>query len=182
MADDAEYEARIQQLDWSGLRSLWENIVRRDTPDWEPGRAFEYLILRAFQLDGARVRWPYSILMEDQVVEQIDGAVHWGRLSCLLECKDTRKPISVEPIAKMRNQLLRRPSGSIGLVFSCAGFTQPAALLARYISTQTILLWDGNEIEYALKQERIGEFLEYKYCGCVETGVPETDIRSSGVS
>ncbi len=96
MADAAEYEARIQQLDWSGLRSLWENIVRRDTPDWEPGRAFEYLVLRAFQLDGARVRWPYSIELEDEVVEQIDGAVHWGRLSCLVESKDTSYRISVE--------------------------------------------------------------------------------------
>jgi len=182
MADAAEYEARIQQLDWSGLRSLWESIVRRDTPDWDPGRAFEYLILRAFQLDGARVRWPYSILMEDQVVEQIDGAVHWGRLSCLVECKDTTYRISVEPIAKMRNQLLRRPTGAIGLVFSHAGFTQPAVLLARYISTQTILLWEGEEIDHALKQERIGEFLERKYCECVESGAPDTNILKGFLS
>jgi hypothetical protein len=125
------------------------------------------------------VRWPYSIEIEEEVVEQIDGAIHWGRLSCLVECKDTTYRISVEPIAKMRNQLLRRPSGAVGLVFSRAGFTQPAVLLARYISTQTILLWDGNEIEHALKQEKIGEFLEYKYRECVETGVPDTDIRRS---
>ena len=176
MADDAEHEARIQQLDWSGLRWLWEGISRRDTPNWAPGRAFEYLVLRAFQLDGAEVRWPYSILMEDEVVEQIDGAVHWGWLSCLVESKDTTKPISVEPIAKMRNQLLRRPSSSVGLIFSHAGFTQPAVLLARYISIQTILLWEGEEIDHALKQQRIGKFLERKYRECVETGAPDTNI------
>jgi hypothetical protein len=101
MADAAEYEARIQQLDWVGLRSLWANIGLRDTPDWDPGLALEYLILRAFQLDGARMRWPYSILLENEMVEQIDGAVRCGRLSCLVETKDTSLPISVEPIAKM---------------------------------------------------------------------------------
>jgi hypothetical protein len=180
MADAAVYEAQIQQLDWDGLRSLWANIGLRDTPDWDPGRALEYLILRAFQLDGARVRWPYSILLENEMVEQIDGAVHCGRLSCLVETKDTSLPISVEPIAKMRNQLLRRPSGAIGLIFSRAGFTQPAILIARYISTQTILLWHGGEIEHVLTKERIVEFLEYKYRECVETGVPDTDIIRGG--
>lgn len=92
MAAAAEYEARIQQLDWSGLRSLWEAIVRRDTPGWDPGRALEYLILRAFQLDGARVRWPYSIHLENEMVEQIDGAIHWGPLSCLVETKESPAP------------------------------------------------------------------------------------------
>jgi hypothetical protein len=176
MADAAEYEGRIQQLDWSGLRSLWENIGRRDTPNWDPGRALEYLVLRAFQLDGAQVRWPYSIPMEDEVVEQIDGAIHWGRLSCLVETKDTSLPISVEPIAKMRNQLLRRPSGAIGLVFSRAGFTQPAILLARYIAAPTILLWAGKELDYVLQVEKIGEFLESKYRECIETGFPDASI------
>ena len=176
MADAAEYEARIQRLHWGGLRALWKKIGRQDTPNWEPGTAFQYLVLRAFQLGGAQVRWPYSVEMEEETVEQIDGAIHWGRLSCLVECKDTTSPISVEPIAKMRNQLLRRPSGAIGVIFSRAGFTQPVILLARYISTQTILLWTGRELEYALQSERIGEFLEGKYCECIETGFPDVSI------
>jgi hypothetical protein len=102
-------------------------------------------------------------------------------LSCLVKTKDTSLPISVEPIAKMRNQLLRRPSGAIGLIFSRAGFTQPAILIARYISTQTILLWEGDEIEHVLTRERIGEFLEYKYRECIETRVPDTPIYKAGV-
>jgi hypothetical protein len=55
--------------------------------------------------------------------------------------------------------------------------TKPATRLARFVSTPTILLWDGDEIAHVLERERIGEFLEYKYRECVETGVPDFDIR-----
>lgn len=88
MPTEAEYEARVNTLDWDGLQTLWEAIERRDTPDWEPGRAFEYLVLRAFQLDGAQVRWPYSVRLFEEEVEQIDGAIYHDGLSCLVESKD----------------------------------------------------------------------------------------------
>ena len=86
MAKPRDYEEAIQRLDWGGLRSLWDSIGRRETPGWEDGKALEYLVLRTFQLDGARVRWPYRVEIdpEGETVEQIDGAVHWGSLSCLL--------------------------------------------------------------------------------------------------
>lgn len=105
----------IQSLQWDGLRTLWDNIENRSTPEWDAGRAFEYLVLRAFQLDGARVKWPYSVTLFDEEVEQIDGAVHCLGLSCLVESKDfTDKTVDITPIAKLRNQLLRRPAGTVG--------------------------------------------------------------------
>ncbi len=55
----AQYEAMIQSLQWKDLRSLWEKIEERNTPGWDSGKAFEYLILRAFQLDEAEVRYSY---------------------------------------------------------------------------------------------------------------------------
>jgi hypothetical protein len=58
-----EYEARIRRLRWPGLQKLWEAIKQRDTPGWDAGKAFEYLILRTFELDGAQVRWPYSVTL-----------------------------------------------------------------------------------------------------------------------
>jgi hypothetical protein len=57
----AEYENKIQLMHWAELRSLWDNIEQRDTVGWEPGKAFEYLVLRAFQLDGADVKFPYRV-------------------------------------------------------------------------------------------------------------------------
>src|SRR4051812_40708911 len=109
----------------------------------------EYLVLRAFQLDGAVVRWPYVVHEDGEEIEQIDGVVYFDSVAGMIECKDTDKPTNIEPVAKLRNQLLRRPSGTIGVVFSRSGFTEAASLLARFIAPQTILLWSGDEVAYA---------------------------------
>ena len=60
----------------------------RATPDWDSGKAFEYLILRAFELEGASVQYPYRISMQDEIVEQIDGAIHADGISAIVESKD----------------------------------------------------------------------------------------------
>lgn len=178
MPTEAEYEAMIGRYDgWDKLRSLWESIESENTPGWAAGKAFEYLVLQAFKLDGGVVRWPYSVKIENEVVEQIDGFVHIGRFSCIVESKCTEKPVAITPIAKMRNRLLRRHSGAIGLVFSYAGFTDAAVILARYIAPQAILVWTGLEVSQAITDNKILDHLEYKYRACVETGIPDASIQ-----
>jgi hypothetical protein len=59
MPSGDDYQARIAGMGWGDLSRLWEGINARDTPGWEPGKAFEYLVLRAFELDGAEVKYPY---------------------------------------------------------------------------------------------------------------------------
>jgi hypothetical protein len=182
MPTDAEYEAMIRHYDdWDKLRTLWEAVRSRDTPGWAAGKAFEYLVLQAFHLDGGVVRWPYSVEIENEVVEQIDGFVHIGRFSCIVESKHTATPVAIAPIAKMRNQLLRRHSGAIGLVFSYAGFTEAAVILTRYIAPQAILLWTGSEMDRVIADKKISDYLEFKYRICVETGVPDASIEQGGM-
>ena len=178
MVAPQDCERMIRSLGWDGLRALWDNIENRSTPGWDPGQAFEYLVIRAFQLDGARVRWPYSVLLFDEEVEQIDGAVHCLGLSCLVESKDFADgtKVNIAPIAKPRNQLLRRPAGVVGLVFSRTGFTPPARNLSCFSSPQAILLWDGSEIKYALDNETICELLILKYRAYVEDGLPDYNV------
>jgi hypothetical protein len=183
LATAAEYENRIGVLQWDGLRALWENIEQRNTPQWDAGKAFEYLILRAFQLDGAQVRWPYRVQLFGEEVEQIDGAIYCAGISCLVESKDfaDKTNVDVAPIAKLRNQLLRRPAGTVGLVFSRTGFTDPARHLSYFSLPQTILLWNGEEIKYALDNEIICELLTLKYRVCVEDGLPDYDVRERDI-
>src|SRR5688572_12502029 len=128
---------RIRRLDWQGLRALWANITQRNTRTWRAGAAFEHLVIRAFELDGADVVWPYTVEVGGEVAEQIDGAIHTDGLSCLIESKDVAGRVNIEPIAKLRNQLMRRPSHAVGLVLSVSGFTTPAQTLAQYLSPQT---------------------------------------------
>jgi Restriction endonuclease len=180
LATAAEYENRIKLLDWNGLRSLWDSIESRDTAtaDWDAGKAFEYLVLRAFELDGAKVKFPYTVRLFNEEIEQIDGAIHYAGISCLVESKDFADDVKVNiaPIAKLRNQLLRRPSGIVGLVFSRTGFTNPARNLCCFSAQQGILLWNGEEIKYALDNETIGELLVLKYRMLVEDGLPDYNV------
>jgi hypothetical protein len=181
MTTTEEYEAASARLRWPGLRKLWDAVKDRETPGWEAGKAFEYLILRAFELDGARVRWPYPVTLFGEEVEQIDGSVRVAGLYCLVESKDEAENVAIAPIAKIRNQLLRRPSGTIGLVFSSGGFTDPAIQLAHFTLPQAILLWSGGEVEYFLSKKSIGDFCEMKYRACVDFGMPDFDIRAGGI-
>ena len=173
MTRATDYVARIRLLDWDGLRDLWDRSASGAAPGWPPGKAFEYLILRAFELDGATVRWPFEVTLGDSVVEQIDGAVYAGSLSCLVEAKDSAAAVEIVVLAKLRTQLARRPAGTVGAVFSRMGFTRPAFTLAGYFAPQTVLLWSGPEVEECLRQESMAVALLAKYRECVEEGAPQ---------
>jgi hypothetical protein len=183
LAAAAEYEAMIQSLQWRDLRSLWESIENRNTPGWDSGKAFEYLVLRAFQLDGADVKYSYSVRLFGEEVEQVDGVVYCSGLACLVEIKDLKDKVNIDiaPIAKLRNQLLRRPASTLGLVFSRTGFTDPARHLSYFSLPQTILLWSGEELKYALERESICDLLVLKYRVCVEDGLPDYDVRERDI-
>jgi hypothetical protein len=173
-----DYAVRIRALDWDGLRDLWDRTATGTAPGWPPGRAFEYLILRAFELDGATVRFPFEVTLGDAVVEQIDGVVYAGHLSCLIEAKDTADAVDIDALAKIRTQLTRRPGGTFGVVFSRSGFTSPAVALAGYFAPQTVLLWSGTEIEECLSNESFAAVLLAKHRECVEEGAPKhTSLR-----
>lgn len=176
-----DYVAKITALDAAGLLGLWKKIEARKTPGWAKGKAFEHLVLRAFELDGAEVTWPYSVKLEGHVVEQIDGMVRVDGIHFLAESKDLdpkkNGDLNVEPIAKLRNQLLRRPAGVIGCVFSSSGFTAPAKTLAQYMAPQAILLWHGAEIGMLLeKKGGFSEALKRKHHWLARDGMPDYNI------
>ncbi len=172
MGKEEEYITKIQKYNREGLCDLWEAISQDNTPDWPSGKAFEYLVLRAFELEGAYVAWPYTVTIGDitktessEPAEQIDGFVHTAHgLACLVECKDySSSPVNIEPVAKLRNQILRRSAMVIGVVFSRSGFTDPVNILAGFMAPQTILLWDGREVEYVLQRGCFSDGLIRKY-------------------
>jgi Restriction endonuclease len=169
------------------LFALWKRI-RNGEPlrDWPAGKAFEHLILRAFELEEATVRWPYEVNMASapgsavtevgrptSVLEQIDGIVYFDHLSVVIEAKDHKDDINFEPITKLRSQLLRRPGHAIGSVFSRRGFTGPATVLAQFLAPQTVLLWRGEDIDIALRKKKMREGLMAKLRHAVEYALPD---------
>lgn len=177
MTTEAEYRQAISTYEPNHLFELWKQIQSGETPNWEQGKALEYLIIRAFELEGADVTYPYSIRVGGTIVEQIDGAIYTDGLSCLVECKDQDSNIAIDPVAKLRNQLLRRPAGAVGVVFSTTGFTEATEILAQYSANQAILLWDGGEIEYALYHQQMRQGLVKKYRYCIERGLPNYNLE-----
>jgi hypothetical protein len=177
MTTESEYKTKIQTYSALELPDLWQNIQEGNTQDWAAGKAFEYLILRAFELEKAEVRYPYSVPMStisssnsNRDMEQIDGVVYTQGVACLVECKDYTAAINFEPIAKLRSQLMRRPSATIASIFSMAGFTDPALTLLNFIHPQTILAWEKDEITYCLEKENFCNSLVKKYRKAIELG------------
>lgn len=166
MASEAEYKNKIQSYDWIKLEELWQQIQERNTPNFESGKALEYLILRMFELEKAEVCYPYSV----SNVEQIDGVIYTQNIACIIECKDKVEPLNFEPIAKLRSQLMRHPISVIGSLFSMSGITQPALKLLDTIQPQTILIWEKAEINYCLKNKDFCTTLLKKYRAEVEYG------------
>jgi hypothetical protein len=176
MPIEADYHQRISTYQSTELLALWEEIKLGETPDWDPGKAFEYLILRAFEIEGSTVTYPFIVQLEGTIVEQIDGAIYTDGLSCLVECKDQDSKIAIDPVAKLRNQLLRRPSGIVGVVFSRSSFTEPMLVLAQYSASQPILLWDQFDLDYTLSHQHMRIGLAKKYRYCVERGLPHYSL------
>jgi hypothetical protein len=93
-----------------------------------------------------------------------------------VESKDQANPVNVEPLAKMRNQLLRRPAAAVGMLFSRSGFTSSALTLSQYFAPQTLLLWEGNEIQYVLHSKKICAGLRAKYKNAIRDGFGEYNL------
>ncbi|MEM1214787.1 MAG: hypothetical protein AAGJ82_03835 [Bacteroidota bacterium] len=174
MAKKNPYYERIQQMGWKELRQLWHQIRQRKTqPEWPPGRALEYFLLRGFELEEAEVVYPFEVYRQNEIVEQIDGVVFWNNFTVLMECKDVSRAVNFDPIAKLRSRLMTRPSNVIGAFFSMAGYTIPAQIVAQHLAPQTILLWEPSDIDFSLRNRYFCKGLSLKYKKCVLVGRPD---------
>jgi hypothetical protein len=181
MPTAAQYEQMIGRLRHRGLVSLWGQIVAKTTsPRWDPGKALEYLVLRAFELEGATVTWPYQVSAGRGTIEQIDGVVYSGHITCILECKDHANAMDYDTIAVLNQQLERRPPGVIGSCVSTSGFSVQALDLATR-TRQNLALWDRDDLDYALRRRRMRRALTAKYRYCVERAMPDLNLRRARI-
>lgn len=55
VGNEDTYKSWIRAMNWARLRTFHERLIEGRAEGWEPGKAFEYLVLRAFELEGATV-------------------------------------------------------------------------------------------------------------------------------
>src|SRR5437588_13126836 len=121
----------------------------------------------------ATVFWPYHVYERHDPSPELEpmyGSILENGRYCLVSVKDEADPLNIDPIAKLRNQLLRRPWGVVGLLFSRSGFTSQAEREAEFTANPTVLLWDGFEIAAAIRTKTLVRAVEAKYCHAVTTG------------
>jgi len=178
MPTEVQYQKTIKKFNRVGLLQLWKQIKNGKTLGWDAGKALEYLVLRAFEIDGATVVWPFNVASGGNTIEQIDGVIYADGIAAIIECKDYKDSVNFEPIAKLRQQLARRPPSTIGCCISKNGFTPEALLLAERASPQNVLLWHGDEIEFGLKKKCVRKGLLAKYRHSVEHAMPDFKINT----
>lgn len=173
-----DYVAKISTADTAQLSRMLEDISEgKPIRGWASGKAFEHIILRGFALEGADVRWPFEVREGRHAIEQIDGAVYCDGLFCLVESKDYIEAINVEPVAKLRNQLARRPAGTLGLIFARSGYTPSAKYLVKMHTPLNILLWELEELKMAIRDQKMRQALQTKFRYAVEQALPDYNIE-----
>lgn len=170
MTKAEQYQARIQRCNRAKLLALWRKKQEgRLSSFGKPGKFFEYAILRAFELEGAIVTYPYDVPESGKVVEQIDGVIRIGDLYSLIECKDySDAPLDFVPIAKLRSILAKRHASVFGMVFSMSNYTESAEISLRHIHPQMIILWGRGEIEHCIENGCFIDFFTQKYKSAIE--------------
>lgn len=172
-----EYQRRVLALGHAELLALWQGLrAGVSPPDWPAGVLLEYLLLRAFQLEGAEVTWPYRVYQSRVLLEQIDGIIYFDGVSCLVESKDVTRAVDAIAIVKLKSQLLRRPRTTIGAVFNTGTFSPTATSLMQLLPPPDVLLWEGAEIDFALRGQRLLEGMRRKLRHAVETGFADLDL------
>lgn len=165
------------KLNRNDLLSLWVAMRRGDSTAFAPGKALEYLIIRSFELEQCRVEYAFEVNLLGNVIEQIDGFVEIEGTGFLCECKDTPSHnVSFDPIAKMVARLNRRPSSDVGAIIATSEFTEPALVLANFTFPRTVLLWNVDEIEYALKKQYFRAGMKAKLRQAQMRGISDYNI------
>ncbi len=171
----AALKAEAEKWSRSDLLGLWDKIKARTAiPDWQPGKAFEYLVVRAFQIEGTPVRWPFHVTYSQKfgTMEQVDGIVYLGERAFLIESKDLSEPAAIEALAKLRFRLEGRPPTTMGLLFSVQDFSTPTEVFAQFASPLNVLLWNSSDLDLALASASMTEGLRQKFEYATEYGLP----------
>ena len=170
---DMEGEAKTWNRD--DLLRLWARIkAHRPVSGWPDGKVFEYLVVRAFDIEGARVLWPFEVTYPQKfgTMEQIDGMVYLGERAFLLESKNVSEPVAIDEVARLRMRLESRPPGTMGVLFSAQDFTLPAEVFTQFATPLNVLLWARRDLDVALRGGMMVDGLRAKLAHATESGLP----------
>lgn len=182
-------QINIKNSSHQDLIRLWETVIdpRQTRDGLSPQETFRHLIVRAFELEGAEVRYPYQVSEDGErdALEHLDGVLYIEGHSCIVESrclskggvKARRANVSSGHISRFRSKLLNRPGYAVGSVFSATGFSPSALMQAQLSLPQTILLWSEEEIKECLYRQTFTKAFKIKNRRFFEQLIPDYDHR-----
>jgi hypothetical protein len=183
---------------WDDLVTAWNELLPEATkPDLEgtpsrrfrsypvnnqeAGRVFERWIIDAFKLSGFEVEYPFTVpmLVGDQrgVSEELDGLVIDGWQAFLVQSKFWEsRPVDYGPLAEFNDQVRRRTTTTLGLFFSAFPVSVPAAALASSLQPIRFLLFQRQDIDWAIERRDMRSLLALKWRCAVKYGKFDYEI------
>jgi len=177
-----ERKAKAQAWNKQELLRRWDLVKQGSTSEgWGTGLEFEYVVIRAFEREGATVKWPYGVTYPQKfgTMEQIDGLVYAGERAFLIESKDLPPSASIEAVAKLRFRLEGRPPGTMAILFSTSDFSQPTEIFTQFASPLNVLLWSKSDVDVALTHGSMKEGLKRKLEYATAEGLPLLTLEES---
>lgn len=161
---EQKFIKRIQTYDWAKLERLWEKVRDGKKTRWSDGKALEYLFIRAFELEGIDVEYPYCNKVE-KYEEQVDGylSTRNPEVSFLVECKDWSNKVTFDELAKLNSRLSYRIPSVLGVFVSMSDYTPSAMELLFMMQPRRIILWSKNDINECFKHHKFTKALIHKY-------------------
>jgi len=193
--------------DWGKIEQIWRDLVgppNADPADHLPkfagveiagdeaGYVFQKWILEAFRVSGASVEGPFLVPMTSQrnavggralaeqlprgrTTEEIDGLVLCDWQAFAVECKFEK--VDFDPIARLHLVAERRPVGTLGLLFTPFGFTEPALELVAELRPIRVLLFHYSDIDFAVHTRDFLDTVYRKWRAAVKYGLPYLPVH-----
>jgi hypothetical protein len=102
--------------------------------------------------------------------------IYFDGATCLVEAKNVTGPVDAVAILKLKSQLLRRPRTTLGALFITGEFSEAASTLVEMLPPPDVLLWRGEEIDLALRGQRLLDGMRRKLRHAVETGFADLNL------
>ena len=181
---------------WNDIRTCWDELVpesraiqQQITRNFQAlslnsvdaGHVFERWVLETLRLGGVSGHWSYSVQRSSglQALEQVDGLVFEGYQGFLIESKFLSRNVDFGPIAQLHVCVEQRPIGTLGLLFSAFGFTDPALELSSALRPIRVLLFNQNDLLWVLEsRDRVKEMLRRKWRLAVRDGCSFSDVTT----
>jgi|GEM_PF-6727068 hypothetical protein len=78
-----QYTKKIRKYNRADLLKLWKQVLQDKTPGWAAGMAFQYLIIRVFEIEKNEVVYPYSVKVPGTLTDS-EGPERIGTLPRML--------------------------------------------------------------------------------------------------